>query len=90
VVKLEASEDSTFDYWLVISTLQFRKQLFVPVKLADYHREVLKDKTIIGMNVNGRFFLQDSGLHNQCIAKIVALCSFMPYYIVLSVYRTEL
>jgi len=46
VVKLEPSEDSSFDYWLRISTLHFRKQLLVPVKLADYHREALKDKTL--------------------------------------------
>jgi hypothetical protein len=46
VVKLEPSQDSTFDYWLTISTLAFRKPLLVPVKLSDYHREVLKGKTI--------------------------------------------
>ena len=46
VVVLEPSQDSTFDYWLKISTLEFRKLLLVPVKLADYHRKVLKDKTI--------------------------------------------
>jgi hypothetical protein len=46
VVDLEPSQDSSFDYWLTISTLEFRKQLVVPVKLADYHREALKDKTI--------------------------------------------
>src|SRR5215469_9403986 len=46
VVELEPAQDSTFDYWLTISTLQFRKQLLIPVNLADYHREVLKGKTI--------------------------------------------
>lgn len=46
VVALEPSHDSTFDYWLKISTLDFRKQLLVPVKLADYHREMLKEQTI--------------------------------------------
>lgn len=46
VVQLEASEDSCFDYWLKISTLEFRKLLFVPIKLADYHRKVLEDHTI--------------------------------------------
>lgn len=46
VVALEPSHDSTFDYWLKISTLDFRKQVVVPVKLADYHREMLKEKTI--------------------------------------------
>jgi len=46
VVELEAAQDSTFDYWLKISTLEFRKQLLLPVKLAAYHREALKGKTI--------------------------------------------
>ena len=46
VAVLEPSEGSTFDYWLKISTLEFRKQLLVPVKLAAYHREVLAGKTI--------------------------------------------
>jgi putative transposase-like DNA-binding protein len=46
VAVLEPSGDSTFDYWLKISTLEFRKQLLVPVKLADYHRKVLEGKTI--------------------------------------------
>jgi hypothetical protein len=46
VVVLEPSQDSTFDYWLKISTLAFRKQLLVPVKLADYHRRVMEGKTI--------------------------------------------
>jgi hypothetical protein len=46
VIKLETSEESTFDYWLIISTLEFRKPLFVPVKLAEYHREVLKGETL--------------------------------------------
>ncbi len=55
VVKLEASQDSSFDYWLKISTLQSRKVLLVPVKLADYHREVLKGKTInTSMTLNKR------------------------------------
>jgi len=43
VVILEPSHDSTFDYWLKISTLEFRKQLLVPVKLAAYHKEQLTD-----------------------------------------------
>ncbi len=46
VVVLEPSQDSTFDYWLKISTLVFRKQLLVPVKLAGYHRKALADKAI--------------------------------------------
>src|SRR5258707_10836508 len=46
VAELEPSADSTFDYWLKISTLAFRKQLLVPIKLAAYHREALKGKTI--------------------------------------------
>src|SRR5215469_6078066 len=46
VVALESAQDSAFDYWLKISTLAFRKQLLIPVKLADYHREALAGKTI--------------------------------------------
>jgi transposase len=46
VAMLEPAQDSTFDYWLKISTLEFRKQLLIPVKLADYHRKALSGKTI--------------------------------------------
>jgi len=46
VIKLEVSEDSCFDYWLKISTLERGNPLLVPVKLADYHQQVLKGKTI--------------------------------------------
>jgi hypothetical protein len=46
VVVLEPSQDSMFDYWLKISTLEFRKPLFIPIKLADYHRKALDGKTI--------------------------------------------
>jgi Putative transposase DNA-binding domain len=55
VVVLEPAQDSTFDYWLKISTLAFRKQLLVPVKLADYHRKTLEGKTInTGVTLNKR------------------------------------
>jgi hypothetical protein len=46
VAVLEPAQDSTFDYWFKISTLEFRKQLLVPVKLAAYHRKALEGKTI--------------------------------------------
>jgi Putative transposase DNA-binding domain len=46
VAVLEPAQDSTFDYWLKISTLEFRKPLLVPVKLATYHRKVLEGKTL--------------------------------------------
>src|SRR5690242_9706468 len=46
VAILEPARDSTFDYWLKISTLALRKVLLVPVKLATYHREVLAGKTL--------------------------------------------
>jgi hypothetical protein len=46
VVKLQPSHDSSFDYWLQISTLDFRKPLLVPVKLAGFHRQALAGKTI--------------------------------------------
>jgi len=46
VVELERAQGSTFDYWLTISTLEFRKRLLIPVKLAAYHRRALEGKTI--------------------------------------------
>ncbi len=46
VVVLELSHESTFDYWLKISTLEFRKPQFIPIKLAAYHRKALDGKTI--------------------------------------------
>ncbi|MGZ3615970.1 MAG: RNA-guided endonuclease TnpB family protein [Ktedonobacteraceae bacterium] len=46
VVVLEPSHESTFDYWLKISTLEFRKPQFIPIKLAAYHRKALDGKSI--------------------------------------------
>ncbi len=43
VVKLEEAADSTFDYWLKVSTLDKGNPLLIPVKLADYHKEQLTD-----------------------------------------------
>ena len=43
VIKVEPSTDSTFDYWLKVSTLDKGHPLLVPVKLADYHIEALTD-----------------------------------------------
>jgi hypothetical protein len=43
VVKLEEAEDSTFDYWLKLSTLDKGNPLLIPVKFADYHKEQLTD-----------------------------------------------
>src|SRR5258708_9404068 len=43
VVKLEPSRDSTYDYWLTISTLERGQPIAVPVKLAAYHKEQLTD-----------------------------------------------
>lgn len=43
VVKLEPSQDSSFEYWLSISTLEKGKPIVVPVKLAEYHKEALTD-----------------------------------------------
>src|SRR5438552_2261642 len=53
VIALEPSHESTFDYWLKISTLELRKVLLVPVKLAAYHKEQLTDpKTGKARNLN--------------------------------------
>ncbi|BCL81030.1 transposase [Ktedonobacteria bacterium brp13] len=46
VVVIEPSEDSSFDYWLRISTLDKGHPLRLPVKLAAYHKEVLKEKRL--------------------------------------------
>lgn len=46
VVALEPSLDSSFDYWLRISTLQQGKPIRLPVKLANYHRQRLNGKRI--------------------------------------------
>ena len=46
VAKLEPSEDSTFDYWLTIATLEKGHPIKIPVKLADYHKEALKDRVL--------------------------------------------
>jgi hypothetical protein len=44
VVKLEESQDSTYDYWLTISTLEKGQPIQVPVKLAAYHKEHLANE----------------------------------------------
>lgn len=43
VVKLEEAEDSSFDYWLKVSTLDKGNPLLIPVKLADYHKKQFTD-----------------------------------------------
>jgi len=43
VVKLEKSQDSTYDYWLRISTLLKGQPIVVPVKLASYHKIQITD-----------------------------------------------
>ena len=46
VALLQASEDSSFDYWLRLSTLERGQPLLLPVQLAAYHRAVLAGKTL--------------------------------------------
>jgi len=46
VATLESSEDSTFDYWLRISTLDKGTPIRLPIKLAAYHRRMLGGKRI--------------------------------------------
>jgi Putative transposase DNA-binding domain/Probable transposase len=45
VALLQPSQDSSFDYWLRLSTLETGQPIFLPVKLADYHRQALAGKT---------------------------------------------
>jgi transposase len=42
---LEPSEDSSFDYWLRISTLNKGQPIRIPVRLAAYHRRALAGRT---------------------------------------------
>jgi len=46
VVVVEQSEDSTFDFWLRISTLDKGNPLRVPVKLASYHKQTIAGRTL--------------------------------------------
>ena len=46
VVVIEPSEDSTFEYWLRISTLDKGHPLRVPVKFAAYHKKALTEKKL--------------------------------------------
>jgi hypothetical protein len=46
LVVVEQSEDSTFDYWLRISTLDKGNPLHVPVKLAPSHQKALQGRTL--------------------------------------------
>src|SRR5260221_6250682 len=46
VVVVEKSEDSTFDYWLRISTLDKGNPLRVPVRLSSYHTQALQGRTL--------------------------------------------
>ena len=46
VAKLEPSQESTFEYWLTVATLEKGHPIKIPVKLAAYHKEVLQDKKI--------------------------------------------
>src|SRR5260370_38911871 len=52
-VKMETSQESSFDYWLTVSTLEKGQPIVVPVKLADYHKEQLTDaKTLQRKKLN--------------------------------------
>ena len=46
VALLQRAEDSSFDYWLRLSTLEKGQPVFLPVKLATYHRQALAGKQL--------------------------------------------
>ena len=46
VAVLQPSEDSSFAYWLRLSTLEHGQPVLLPVKLASYHRQALAGKTL--------------------------------------------
>jgi len=41
VLKLELAKQGEFDYWLKVATLDKGKPLYLPVKLAEYHKQML-------------------------------------------------
>ncbi len=46
VVVVEKAQDTSFDYWLRISTLDKGNPLRVPVKLASYHKQAIEGKIL--------------------------------------------
>jgi hypothetical protein len=46
VALLRPSEDSSFDYWLRLSTLERGQPMFLPVKLSAFHQQALVGKTL--------------------------------------------
>jgi transposase len=46
VALLEKSQDSVFDYWLRLSTLERYRPLLLPVELAPYHQAALEGKQL--------------------------------------------
>jgi hypothetical protein len=46
VALLQPSQDSTFSYWLRVSTLEARQPIFLPVQLATYHQRLLGGKHV--------------------------------------------
>jgi len=45
-MQLASAQGTTFDFWLQIATLTPRRPLYLPVKLATYHRKKLAGKTL--------------------------------------------
>ena len=46
VALLQPSQDTSFAYWLRVSTLEARQTIFLPVKLAAYHQRCLAGKQL--------------------------------------------
>ena len=46
VALLQSSADSSFDYWLRVSTLEQGQPVLLPIKLTEYHRQALSGKTL--------------------------------------------
>jgi hypothetical protein len=61
VVQLQQAEQSTFDFWLKITTLETGKPVLLPVKLARYHKQVLTGKevntSVVLARYGGRWWL---------------------------------
>jgi IS605 OrfB family transposase len=46
ILKLETAQKGQFDYWLQIATLEKRKPIYIPIKLAAYHQAKLAGQTL--------------------------------------------
>src|SRR5215470_2630126 len=52
VALLQPSADSSFDYWLRLSTWEHGQPILLPVKLSAYHQQALHQQALMGQTLN--------------------------------------